>query len=76
MSLLISASALMHIQQQFGDKARCEVTFRDNEATIVVDDGVRRYQRIYDSKEVFQMSSGQILMDFEKAAKHYFAGSE
>lgn len=76
MSLLISASTLMHIQQQFGEKAVCTVSFRDSEAVIVVDDGIRRFQRIYDRKQVFQMSSGQILMDFEKGAHHYFAGSD
>lgn len=75
MSLLISSNALMHIQQQFGDKAVCTVSFRDCEVVFIVDDGISRYSKLYSHKDVFQKSSGQILMDFEKAAKKYFAGS-
>lgn len=77
MSLLISASALMHIQQQFGDKAICTVLTNSKGFTICVDDGVKRLSREYPHNSgKTNEQSGDILMRFEKEAKRYFARSE
>lgn len=75
--LIITRSALMHIESRIGENAECEVNISEKGIDLAASYNNKIFIDSIPLKQFFQSEkiSGQWLREFEKKAVNFFAGT-